>query len=87
MMIGCFEVEKLEEGKWKVVNTLTTYQYVTYGTEEEIRELLEAQTVSWNRRLEPKASGKSARLSSSKWSTQNTADVMRSKQEKEEKGK
>jgi hypothetical protein len=86
IVIGCFEVEKLDGERWRCKNTLTTYEHISYGTEAEIRELLEAQTVSWNRRLEPKASGKSARLSSSRWSTQNTAEVARLKQEKE-KGK
>jgi hypothetical protein len=51
MLIGCFEVELLSRGRWRVRNTLTTYEHVTYGTEEEIREVLEQQSVAWKKRF------------------------------------
>ena len=48
--IGCFEVEELTSGRWKVVNTLNGYQHVTYGTEEEVREQAKIQTEAWERK-------------------------------------
>ena len=52
--IGCFEVEELTPGRWKVRNKLTSHEHVTYGTIAELRPLLEKQTKAWEAKYAPK---------------------------------
>lgn len=52
--IGCFEVRLLNPGRWQVKNLLTTFEHVTYGTEQEVCELLTKQTKDWERRYSTK---------------------------------
>jgi hypothetical protein len=52
--IGCFEIEPLTSGRWKVKNIITTFEHVTYGTEEEVREQAQLQTEAWERKTGPK---------------------------------
>lgn len=49
--IGCFEVEEVSPGRWKVKNTRTTFEHVTYGTETEVREILTKQSAEWERKF------------------------------------
>jgi hypothetical protein len=53
IVIGCFEVTKVSEGKWKCKNTFTGFEHRTYGTEEEVREQLERQSSQWKARVQP----------------------------------
>lgn len=48
--VGCFELEELTSGRWKVKNTKTGFEHVTYGTEDEVRVQAEAQTEAWERK-------------------------------------
>lgn len=50
MKVGIFELESLSPGRWRVLNTSTQIPYVTYGTEEEVVEILQAATAAWERR-------------------------------------
>lgn len=50
LTVGCFEVREVEPGKWFVKNTLTGFEHHTYGTQDEIVPLLEAQTEAWKAR-------------------------------------
>lgn len=61
MIVGCFEVTKVSTGRWRVVNTLTEFVHVTYGSEEEIRGELTKQSDAWEKRVaesEAKKAGK-----------------------------
>ena len=49
--IGCFVINELSPGRWKVVNTLTQVEHVTYGTLDELESLLQQQTRAWQARL------------------------------------
>lgn len=55
--IGCFEVEPDGEGRWRCTNTLTEFVHVTYGTEDEVREVLTKQSADWERKLACKKPG------------------------------
>ena len=48
--VGYFELEELTSGRWKVKNTKTGFEHVTYGSSEEVREQAEAQTEAWERK-------------------------------------
>lgn len=49
-LIGVFEVEQLSTLRWRCTNALTQIAHVTYGSEAEVREQLEVQTVAWRKR-------------------------------------
>ena len=68
MNIGCFEVTKVSTGKWKCVNTLTTFEHVTYGAEDDVRSQLEKQSIDWERRFADKEAKKPGRRAQEKWS-------------------
>ena len=61
MRVGCFEIEELSPGRWKVLNTLTTIAHITYGTEAEVSEQARLQTVSWEQKFDHNASVKGQR--------------------------
>jgi hypothetical protein len=43
MRVRIYEVTPLSPGRWKVVNTLNSHEYVTYGTEAEVTVQLKNQ--------------------------------------------
>lgn len=47
LVVGCFEITEVSQGRWKVKNTLTDIEHVTYGTEEEVRAELSKQSDRW----------------------------------------
>ena len=74
--IGCFEIEQLSAGRWRVTNIHTMHAHVTYGTKQEVYEQLEIQTKAWEQRL---SSTKGARMHNSSWRTQRTSEINRQK--------
>jgi len=52
LTVGVFEVVQLTEFRWRVRNTLTTFEHVTYGPEGEVIELLLAQSKAWKLKLD-----------------------------------
>jgi hypothetical protein len=57
MVVGFFELEPLAPGRWRVRNTFTEISHVTYGTKEEVTEVLQQATAAWQRRLGPQKRG------------------------------
>ena len=47
MIVGIFEFEALSPGRWRVLNTKTRVSHVTYGTEEEVSQVLQETTAAW----------------------------------------
>ena len=57
IVIGLFELDPLDPGRWRVLNTRTGVSYVTYGTEEEVVQVLKDASVAWERRLKSPKTG------------------------------
>jgi len=53
LKIGIFEIEPdpTLEGRWLVTNTLTTFKFKTYGTQEEIETEYKNQSDTWEKRV------------------------------------
>lgn len=51
--VGIFDLEPLTPGRWRVMNTTTRIEHVTYGTEEEVTKMLTIQSEAWQRKLAP----------------------------------
>lgn len=49
--VGCFEVNVIAEGKWRVKNTLTGSEHTTYGTRDEVVEQLTRQSGLWKQKF------------------------------------
>lgn len=84
IVIGIFEVTELSPGRWRAVNTRTEFVHVTYGTEAEIRPLLEKQSVDWEKRLadaEAKRPGKRMQdRASDRWKNRTLAPLKKNPQ-------
>jgi len=61
MTIGIFTVKQLGELRWQVVNSLTSFRHVTYGTEAEVTEQLEVQSKAWKDKMAFGAANKGKR--------------------------
>jgi hypothetical protein len=70
--IGCFEVTPLEPGRWRVKNTLTGHEHVTYGTPKELKVQLTQQTEAWERKL--KTDGAMKGVKGAAWRKQHNAE-------------
>jgi hypothetical protein len=55
LTIGVFAVTLIHvpTGRWKVRNTLTTFEHVTYGSEAEVVKQLEVQSKAWQAKFAP----------------------------------
>lgn len=69
---GCFKAEELSPGRWRVVNTLTTFEYVTYGEADDVRATLERQSTYWTQRFADAAAKKPGKRAQEKWSQNRT---------------
>lgn len=49
--VGCFEIEETRPGRWRLRNTRTTFEHVTFGTEAEVREQALLQSEAWERKF------------------------------------
>lgn len=79
--IGCFEVTELSPGRWRVVNTLTTFEYVTYGSEDDVRAGLENQSAQWEKRfaeMGPRPPMARGQRSKEKWKNRTLAPIKKS---------
>ena len=82
MRIGCFEVTALPGQRWRVVNTLTTFEHVTFGSEDDVRMQLETQSALWEKRFAesstPLAPMPRGQRSKEKWKNRTLARVSKS---------
>lgn len=51
--VGIFDIKADPEsiGKWRITNTVTTFEHRTYGTWEEVEEQAKVQSEAWEKRL------------------------------------
>lgn len=80
IVIGIFEVTELSVGRWRVVNTRTEFVHVTYGTEDEIRPLLEKQSADWEKRFADAAAWKPGKRAQEKWNNRTLAPLKKNPQ-------
>lgn len=76
MKIGIFEVNELSPGRWRAVNTLTTFEHVTYGTVEDVQLVLEKQSEDWERRFADNAARKPGKRAQENWAPRRTLAPM-----------
>lgn len=72
LRIGIFDVTELSPGRWKALNTLTTFEHVTYGTVEDVQLVLEKQSEDWERRFADNAARKPGKRAQENWAPRRT---------------
>jgi hypothetical protein len=80
LTIGCFEVQQLSPLRWQVRNTLTTIVHITYGSEREVTEQLELQTLAWKDKFDTFSKNKSKKGSA--WRQRSSAEFAEARAKK-----
>ena len=79
LVVGVFAVKQLEEQRWQVTNTLTSFVHVTYGVEAEVCAQLEVQSKAWQAKFAPL---QKAKQKGSAWRQKNTVEIAEAHQDK-----